>query len=312
MSINRVSNSFLIDQGVFQLQYSKDLIGKLQKQVSSGRRFDYVSEDLPAGHRLLNATRNLEQDDRYNKNTDQARSELKVTESSMDAISDVLNRARELATNGANATNGVQERDAIRREIDSLIEQLVQLGNTTHQGKYVYSGFLTSTPSFTVTGQNVTYNGPPATPVGNWQRQVQVDTSTQVAVNVHGRNLLGSVYVSLGVPYGGGVFYALRKLSLDLQNGNFTAISADLPLIDTEQQNLLNHLTTIATRQNQLDLNQNRIADRKLSFSEEISNLQQVDLPSVISKMTYQQNIYQASASSLGRILDLSLVNFLR
>src|SRR5690606_4227598 len=101
-----------------------------------------------------------------------------TTDKALGHMVDLLHRAQELATQGANFTNNQQGRDAIALEIDEIINQMIQLGNSDIGGKHVFSGFKSGTPPFSRTGDSVSYAGtPPAEP---WQRNVQIARGVQI------------------------------------------------------------------------------------------------------------------------------------
>ena len=308
MGVSRISNQFLINQGLGQIQNNLGVIGELQNKISSGKNLHKPSDDPIGMSLLLRSQNDMATDDRFEKNVNDALSELSVSEGAISGAIDAAQRARELAVQAANQTNGPQQLQAIQTEIDQLIEQVRQMGNTTYQGKYVFSGFLTQTQPFTLAGSDVVYNG---SPVGAFQRNIQISSTTTIPVNLNGQSVFGNIAYVAGVPTGSGILQALASLRTNLGAGNYTAIQADIGLIDTGLNAMTNAQATIGARTNQLEMTQNRIQDRRTVFTQQIANIQNVDLPSAISNLTFQDNIYQGSIGAMQKILQTSLVNFL-
>jgi flagellin-like hook-associated protein FlgL len=72
----------------------------------------------------------------------------------MTAASNILVAAKSLALQGAQSSVDANARIALAQQIDVLISQLVGLGNTQQNGRYIFSGDSVSTKPFAVTGTN--------------------------------------------------------------------------------------------------------------------------------------------------------------
>lgn len=308
MGVSRISNQYLINQGLSHIQNNLGVIGELQNKISSGKNLHKPSDDPIGMSLLLRSQNDMATDDRFEKNLNDALSELSVSEGAISGAIEATQRARELAVQAANQTNGPQQLQAIQTEIDQIIEQVRQMGNTTYQGKYVFSGFLTQTQPFTLAGTDINYNG---SPIGAYQRNIQISSTTTLPVNLQGQAVFGNVTYVAGVPTGNGILQALASLRTNLGAGNYTAIQADIGLIDNGLKGLTDAQATIGARSNQLEMTQNRIQDRRTIFTQQIANIQNVDLSSAISNLTFQDNIYQGSIGAMQKILQTSLVNFL-
>lgn len=312
MGISRVSSSYLMERGVFNLQYNLSSIAKLQDQVSSGQRIHNPSDD-PAGlTRLLRLTEENVQDKQYRANIDNALSELSTTEASISQAVEITNRARELAIRAASSTNSQTQLDALALEVDNMLAQVVQIGNTTFGGRYIFGGFKTGTLPFTKTGNDIAYNGTANT--DPYQRQVEISKNTQLPININGYDLLGSVTVAAGPPpvaSGQGLIHTLTKLKLDLKSGNVDNIRTNIDLIKNNQQTILGKQTTVGSLISQLEMTKNRLEERQITYEKDLASVQGVDLPAAISQLNYQQTVYQASIGVLQKIMETSLANFL-
>ena len=114
---------------------------RVQKQVATGRRIFKPSEDPVASARIVDLKDLQKTTDQYQKNVDGARAKLTIQESSLTGVTEVLQRARELAIAGNNASQTNETRSFISEEIDQLIEELLDLANTTDStGNFLYAG----------------------------------------------------------------------------------------------------------------------------------------------------------------------------
>jgi len=128
---------------------------KTQQQLASGKQFSKPSDDPIGVSRSLRLNTEISTMDQYKRNADDVKSWLSTTEMAVDNIGEVLKRAKELTVQAASETNNVNERNAIMKEIEELRNQLVQIGNTTYAGSYLFSGYKTDKPLFS---ENGTYN----------------------------------------------------------------------------------------------------------------------------------------------------------
>ncbi len=313
MGISRISSGYMIDRGLFNLQKNLLTTSSLQEKIASGRNISFPSDNAIGMAQLLRINLDAQRDSRFDKNISEGLSEMSAAETAVKGIVNVAHRARELATLGSNGTNSPSTLQAYEKEVDSLLQQLVQLGNTTYGGRYIFSGFQTDQPAFSIAGSDVTYDGSPS--MGDFQRQVQVEKNIFVPLNFPGDQLLGEVSVTPGSPptvAGSGLLYDLTKLKYDMQNGDFDGIRAGIDAIVASQTNVLNIQSELGNRMNHLELTKGRLDDAHIVQAREIAKIQEVDMPKVISELNFQQTIYQASLGMMSKIMETSLVNFLR
>jgi flagellar hook-associated protein 3 FlgL len=303
MGYDRISSSFATRQALQYLNANQTAYAKSQAKLSTGKNLLTVSDDPVNTVRLLDLKSTQVADERYGKNIDNAQNELDVSDGALQSFTNIIQRAKELATQGASDTLGQANRDAVAKEIDSLINQAVQIGNTKIGEQYLFSGFKTTTPPFSRSGDVITYSGTPTNE--NWQRNTEIAPSVTLTTNVNGDNLLGSTTTN------GSVFDTLVKLKQDLNAGNTANINSRLDILQGNLNNILAQSATVGAAQNQITLTRNRLADRKVSLDSQVSQIQDVDVAKVISDSNLQQTLYQASLSVTGKVLQTSLLNYI-
>jgi len=322
MNFSRISSSSMIDQSLYYLNTNLKSLSDLQEKMSSGKNINAPGDDPVGLTRVLNLTTTLGVDARYAKNVQDAVSETNTADSAVTNMVNLVQRAQELTTQAANVTNNQSGRDAIALEIDQIINQLVQLGNTDIGGKYIFAGVKTDTPPFSRTNDDITYSG---TPSGqNWQRNTEIGRGVQLTTNINGATLLGNVQVTTAGPPlpptfaagSGGLFKTLVELKQDLQAGGATN---QLTEIRNRLDDLTADLSTLTGQQsilgavgNRLSITQSRIDERKSILTQQYSDLQNVDMPKTIADLNAQQNVLQASMSVTGKILQMNLLDYLR
>ncbi len=187
MGMYRTSFQGLSQQSLRYLGHNSQTVQMLQKKLATGKSISDMSDSPLKGMQILDLKTILSTDTQYKSNISTALSEVQVTDSAVTSATDLIQRAKELATQGASFGNDQNNMNAIATEIDQLITQMVQLGNTTVGGRYIFGGKQTQTAPFAAAGNDVTYGG--NAPGVAWQRQIEVSENTALTYNLNGESV---------------------------------------------------------------------------------------------------------------------------
>lgn len=299
--VGRTATSFNLQQAQGWLQGNQTKLNKLQEKVSTGQNVNRPSDDPLALADLLNVNRSINHNDQFIKNIDVGLAELQSTDTATGQVVDIINRATELATQGSNVTTGLGGMQSISKEIDLLTNQLVQLGNSSLNGVYVFAGTKTNQPPFTRTADVVTYTGTPQTDA--YQREIDIDNTTPVTINIAGDRLLGTTTSGL------------MKVMIDLKNnlaaGDTAATRARLDELKTQLESALSVQSEIGANVNRLESTKERTQNSQDNFSQLYASIQNVDMAKSITDLRFQEQVQQASLSVLGKVLPKSLLDFI-
>ena len=287
MSIGRLSTSFALQQAQGWLQNNQGKLNKLQEKTSTGQNVNRPSDDPLALANLLNVNQGINQNEQYIKNIDVGLSELQSTDSAVSQVVDIINRASELATQGANVTTGADGMTSISKEVDLLTNQLVQLGNSSLNGVYLFGGVKTSVAPFVRTADVVTYSGTLSTEA--FQRDIDIDNTTAATLNTPGDRLLGTSTSGL------------LKVMIDLKNnlaaGSTTNTRARLDELKTQLESTLNIQSEVGASINRLTLTKDRTNNSQDSFAQLYAGIQNVDMAKTITDLRFQEQVQQTSLS---------------
>lgn len=190
----RISSRSLSDLFVSQLGRQQANLSKTQLQVSTGLRFNRPAEDPVGASQSLDLQRSLDANDQFQTNANLAQSRLQLSESTISAVGDTLQRLRELAVQAGNATETTESRAMIATEVRQRLDGLLQLANTQDgSGQYLYAGFSTATRPFAATPTGYQYNG------DQGQRMVQIGPGSFVADSDSGAEIFQLVRNGNGV-----------------------------------------------------------------------------------------------------------------
>ncbi len=111
----------------------------------------------------------------------------------------------------------------------------------------------------------------------------------------------------------GSIFATLDKLIADVENGLYEEIGgADLAKLDEHINNLLSYRSEVGAKMNRLEMVNSRLEDTEVNYTKLLSDNEDVNMAKVIVELTNQENIYRASLAAGARIIQPSLVDFLR
>ncbi|HZG78002.1 MAG TPA: flagellar hook-associated protein FlgL [Paenibacillus sp.] len=296
---SRVTQSMLNTQFMRNLNNNLNRMEKLQDQMSSGRRINKPSDD-PVGISFSMRYRSeLETNDQYQRNVDSAISWLSYSDEVLNQAGNVMQRARELAVQGATGTNPQEALNTIAMEIDQLSEQMLGIANSKFNGKYVFNGQLTDKQPYD-----------PATPGSSIPDtgaiNFEIGVGVKIPVNVSARNAFGQP----GSP--NNIFVALKELSDNLKNGNIAGVSNSVGKLDERMDAFLAVRADIGAKTNRIELAEDRLKDININLSSLKSKTEDADMAAVIMNLKMDENVYQASLSAGSRLIQPSLIDFIR
>jgi flagellar hook-associated protein 3 len=148
----RITAFMLYNQFADSLSKNLSNMSRVQTQLATGKRLTKPSDDVIALRGSMAYKVSINNIEQFNRNIDEGIGALGVTESALSSTTNLLNRARELAISQSSDTATAGTRDVSSFEIRNLFSELVDIGNSKLKDKYLFSGFLSNTPSFDAAG----------------------------------------------------------------------------------------------------------------------------------------------------------------
>lgn len=293
--IERATQQSLSATSLRLLQANLSRISRLQTQVSAGKAFSKPSED-PAG--TMDAMR-VRADQRTNaqhaRNAADGIGWLAVADGALQTSSALLRRARDLTVEGANTgALGATSREALAAELDATAEALREQANAKYLGRSVFAGTSDAAAAFDAAG---VHQGVPGSSV-----QRRVADATTVRVDSDGAAVFGSG--------DGSVFALLHQIASDLRAGN--DVIGHLDALDARMTTVLSALTDVGARYARLETARDTIAGQKVSLASQLTGIEDVDLAEAVTELKLQEVAYAASLAATERVLQPSLLDFLR
>lgn len=296
---NRVTQGMMNTQLLRNLSNNVKKNSYLQNQLATGRTINKPSDDPVGISYSMRYRSELSSNDQYQKNVDNALSWLEYTDTTLDQANSVLQRVRELAVSGANGTNPQEALDSIKSEIDQLREQLVTIGNSQFNGKYVFNGQKTDTKPYDLATAATD-------PVDTGSIQFEIGVGVTLPVNINGAAVFGSPGAA------DNAFKVLDDLSNALGSGDQTTVSNLIGTLDDRINSFLALRSEIGAKTNRIELAQDRLEDIGVNLQSLQSKTEDADIPTVITNLKTGENVYQASLAVGAKLISSSLIDFLR
>jgi flagellar hook-associated protein 3 FlgL len=296
MATGRVTESSIHTRVLANLQRNIAKGEKIQEQLSSGKQINRPS-DSPTGTvasmQLRGESRAVQQ---YSRNADDGLGWLSTLDSTLSNTSTLVNRARDLTVQGlSSGTNTAQSNEALATEIDQIKSSLIGYANTKYLDRPVFGGTTTGDTAYDVAGNYVGDAGQTTRTVGA-NSKVRVDATGPEAFGTGGTQL----------------FTVLQGISDSIRSGDSDALSAGLDKLDKASDLMKNTLSDVGARYNRVTQMKQSAQDRLLSVTSQLSDVEDVDLPKTIMDMQLQQTSYQAALAASAKVIQPSLIDFLR
>jgi flagellar hook-associated protein 3 FlgL len=301
----RITNGMLINELKYNLNNNYTNMDKYQRQLATGRKINLPS-DNPAGLvKSLRLRTNLVEGEQYLANINEGINFMETTDAALGNLNSIMQRIRELAVNAANGTNDDSARKAIADEIKELTDQITIVANTSYGSKYIFAGT-------NVTQQPCQEDSDPDTfkwTGNNEALQLEIGVGVKLTINLTDSSM-NNFFVGNGSDPG--VIDFCRGLVSDIETGDLDAVNAALTTADKFIDNLLTARSTIGAKVNRLELQQSRLDSTQISYTSLLAQNEDADIAEVIMNLKMQESVYRASLAAGARIIQPSLVDFLR
>lgn len=300
----RVTNQMVANNALSNLNSLRSRLDKANHQVSTGRRFDRASEDPTGGAEVARVQHRLKVMEQWDRNLGDAKTWTRETEQSLSHLTDILQKARELATRGANSHLDADDRHALAIEVDNLLQDLYASMNTKQTDGALFGGFQTVGDPFTMdmaTGA-VTYNG------DNGEIRREVGPGVTVTVNFHGNRF--GYWAAADNPLS--TLWRLRESLEGNTSATVPANSGDmLGDLDKNLEGVLNLRAEIGAADKRLELVETRNKDSLIRANEVLQQVQGADIEKAIIDLNSAETTYRAALQVGSRIIPPTLADFL-
>ena len=120
----RISENMMTNSILKSINSSKSRMNNIQKQLSSGKKIFESSDDPFAFAKSARFKAIMEKNEQYLRSINMSLGYVESTQTHLDDINDIIQSAKEKATQGADESMNEENRIAISKEISGLLIQL--------------------------------------------------------------------------------------------------------------------------------------------------------------------------------------------
>lgn len=295
----RITNGMIVNRVLANLNNNMENLAAMRQQMSSGKTVSKPSDNPVYVARIMRLQSMVHEQKEYQNNMKDAKAFIDNAESAMGTVTDILNRAKELAIYGANGTNDDTDRMAQAVEVDELIDELIEVANSSFEGRYIFGGTKTETPPFKRDGDTINYSG------DGGAMQWEISKEVTLQVNIPGKEMFQS--------NSGDIFEALVSLKSALESGDTGALGGScLDSVDKAANHVLSQRAVLGARSNRLDVAQDRAGASTLNLTELLSTLEDIDLAEATINFATARSVYNAALATGAQVIQPTLLDYLR
>lgn len=303
----RVTNKTLVNTFLSNLNRNLNNMSKYQDQLSSGKEIRRPSDDPYAVTRSMELHSAINRNDQYLRNIEDSIGWLDTTDTALGQITDSLQRIRELMISSTSGTKAQTDIDANRLEIEQRIQEIVQTGNTMFDGKYIFAGNKTTDAPF----EFDTAAAPgkidfASADTGQIVREIS--PNVVLDINITASRMMKDSATNLDLPE------TLYDIVENLKSGgDLSQVSGKLlGDITTHIDNLLSCRGEVGAKANRMESAKYKNEEETFNMTEIMSKIEDIDLAEKVMEYKVMESVYNASLMTNSKILQPSLVDFLR
>ncbi len=347
----RVADKMNHTQVVSNLNKNRSELSRFQNQAALQKRITKPSDDPLGAARILESRTELQGFDQFEKNIISTKGFVEFSEQSLGEMGDLLIRAKELAVQQASdGASGPETRRMVGMEMRQIFEQMVNVGNRKFGDRYLFGGYKTTQAPFDMKGNyygddaeievpidkdaKMTMNIPgskvflgkrvndPVTSTREIDPSLREDDSPVTpppemrgpASTLSGSLVDDPTINSQGYwgPKSVNIFSTIRALEIGLNTNDKHVIQNSLDFLDDALSQVNLARADLGSRISVLNTGLDTI--QKLQVDSKImeSQIEDVDMYELVNNLNRTQNQLEASLATSGKMIQNSLLDFLR
>lgn len=337
----RVTNSMLVSNFLSDMNNNMENMKTIQQQMTSGKEVQKPSDDPFKAARVMQLNTDINSNTQYNNNIKDTSNWLSTSDTALGQINSVLQRVNELIVSSGNASYGPDEKKSIKDEINQNIGQLSQILNTNFDGKYIFGGTRGTTKPVDsqkdpATGNSIIsyYNknggliDPKSTDTNDINQMNMIKGSLSVEIS---QGVTMDYNVSAGDVLqftnengqASNLMDALKKITNHLDGNNDDGTASDpnaySKLTGSDMQNMKDAMTNllkirseVGAKQNRMDSAQTKNESENTNLTQILSQTEDIDIAQKTMDYATMQNVYMASLQTSAKIIQPSLMDYLK
>lgn len=330
----RVTNQMMSKSFLRDLNRNQSYMKKINDQLTSGKEIRKPSDNPFKVARSMQLNSDIKANTQYNENIKDTINWLDTTDTALEQLGNSFQRFRELMVSAGNAAYGSDEKRAIKDEMNEKVNEIAQILNTNFDGKYIFGGSKGSTKPIgtdknIITGNNSLHLS------GNNGEVLNIDNldeDVQNQINMINKKLVVEISQGVTMDYNvsatdillfkdkNGVSINVMDLLKDITNnvasenpldsGKIT--NENLKSMDETIANLLKIRAEVGAKQNRMESAGTQNEDQNFNLTDILSQTEDIDFAQKNIEAAVAQSVYMASLQVSAKVIQPSLLDFLR
>ncbi|NBW88553.1 MAG: hypothetical protein EBR51_01325 [Gammaproteobacteria bacterium] len=301
----RVSTSMIYAQLTDKLSANAGSLAKAQGALSSGVKYSRPSEAAGIVGRVQALEARLSTLEADVNAVSKVRTGVDAQSKSLQSVSTLMDRLKELAFEGANDPQPQSQLDSIAEEVNGVKRALVDLANTRDaDNRYVFGGSRSGAPPYELKNDGtVDYVGA-TTPL-----RVQInDVDFADATTFGPATFRGVTRGEESIEF----FDALDQFQAALKSGDLAGRQQALNDVEKLGNNIGVAVSRTGAAMQRLEIAEQQATEITTRAKESLSSLKDLDYATALTELTKQETLMQASQSMMSRLSKLSLLNYMQ
>jgi flagellar hook-associated protein 3 FlgL len=286
-------------------------IALLQSKLATGDKMVTPGSAPRIAARSLELNSIINKQEGFLDNLSRLEGRLMQEESVVTSMRSLVTRMQELNIRAASDTYSGQDRGAIAREIQGYRDEILALSNSTDpDGNYLFAGIRNSTKPFVEDLDGVvTYHGD-QTPTS-----IEVDQGHSMRINTTRDDFLPDLLRDADDPVERrrvGVFGVFDDLIAAVNQQDSAGMQRGLAELDKVANSLDQYTVDIGLRRNLVETKTDITTQRKLAMTTLMSRERDLDYATAVTELSSHMLALEAAQSTIAKISQLTLFNYLR
>src|SRR5579859_1394441 len=134
----RVATNTFYSGFIGQLNLLQQTQNRLQNEVTTGQSFSLPEENPEGMAEVLGFQGEINTTSQYQNNISQLQQTAGTTSDTINSLQTLMSQASEIATSAV-GTNSPEQMATYANQIEAILKQAIQLGNTQFNGQYIFA-----------------------------------------------------------------------------------------------------------------------------------------------------------------------------
>ena len=310
----------------------------LRFQGATGIKLNKPSDDPASIRPVLTTRTQIRNTERYLETMGVSLDEMQSTDGHLQHVENIMQRAKEIGINAVNGAYNSQDLAVLADELANLKKELLDAGNATVDGKYIFAGFQENTKPFV---ENPTYSDATYDPLDSttwpvhyvgdgYPTELEITPGEYLEVNLTGNELFMGINnasvqtngVTNGFAYASDpgrtdLFSALTRMEDAIRAGNVSdpagaggGIEQNLTILETAADQNRRLRSQLGNRASRVDTAMLHQEDVKIDLQQILSRYQDADAIETFNDIVKQETAFQAALNITAKVSDVTILDY--